>query len=48
MENVEEQYRMAVAILRAVKAKGRQFARSNNPGRRAAGEEILELMEPQK
>jgi hypothetical protein len=48
VEDVEVQYRMAVAMLRVIKAKARRFADSGNPGRRAAGKEILELLEPQK
>lgn len=40
------QYMQAVNILGAVKAHAKMLARSGNPGRRAAGEDLLSLLEP--
>lgn len=48
IEELAEEYRKAVAILREVKRLGHKFARSKNPGRADAGYHLLQLLEPQR
>lgn len=43
--DIEQEYQKAVYLLRNIKRFAKHLARSGNPGRRSAGEDILRYLE---